>query len=84
MGQPNYFITDIALKTPYASYHVVRSSLLITEGYYMVTMLLIEKPILVILMTSNTICFTHNLVTKYLITKPLEQRFAYIIYRPHI
>ena len=75
---------EIALKTPYASYHVVKSSLLITEGYYMVTMLLIEKPILAILMTSNTISFTYNLDTNYLITKALEQRFADIIYRPHL
>ena len=59
---------DIDLKTPSANYHAARSSLLNTEGYYMVTMLLIETPILVTLMMSNSICLPYDLDTQFLIT----------------
>ena len=37
--------SDIALKTPYTRYDAVRSPQLITEGYFMVTILKIEQPL---------------------------------------
>ena len=37
--------SDITLKIPYTRYYAVRSLQLITEGYFMVTILKIEQPL---------------------------------------